>query len=818
MPRQSRRNAARLSFESLEPRAMLAADSGWAFALGGPVFEDDTAFSIGPDGYVYAAGNFSGTVDFDPGTGVVQHSGQGGNDAFVAKYTAQGGLAWARVFGAGGNDYIKDLEFDAAGNIYLTGHSSSATLQIGSTTLINQGSYDAILTKLDASGNFLWAHSVGSQGQDIAGDVTVSAAGDAYIVGSFRGTADFDPGEGMFVMTDAGGTGQGDAFVWKLDTNGNFQWARQLGNEHLDNGHRLDLGSDGHVYVAGTFRGTVDYGQPGNPLVLTSSSTDNADLFMVKLDEATGDAVWARHAAGPDHINAARLVADGAGSLYFAGGFIDTVTFGDGTPTLTSVGGTDTFLSKWNTDGNLLWAESVGGSGEDLVQTLALTPAGDPLVTFAFAGAADFDPGAGAAVLTSSGGLDGAALKLNADGTFGWVRQMSGPGSTEAHGIVQDSAGNVYVAGFFQNSVTLPTGHTLTRSGNGTFLMKLAFGEAATKFYVVDDAASNGTFEYDAAGATNGTYGLNGGNSAPRGAASTVAGDRVWVVDANRKVYVYDINGNLLGSWTAGTMASNATPEGIATNGTDVWIVDSKSDKVFKYAGAAGRLSGSQNAASSFNLNSGNTNAKDIVTNGASLWVVNDATTDKVFKYSVGGSLQGSWTISGAGSQPTGITIDPANVSDIWIVDNGTDRVYQFTGAASQTSGSQAAAASLALAAGNTNPQGIADPPPGIAAGEQQPIDNQPAALRAKQFEFEVTDRMHPGKAALPKTRATLWSRRDQALETWGSFNNDFAPLDVDRLGPTRCDQNTASLVSPADVSRVAIDIAFESAFAEVIL
>jgi hypothetical protein len=94
------------------------------------------------------------------------------------------------------------------------------------------------------------------------------------------------------------------------------------------------------------------------------------------------------------------------------------------------------------------------------------------------------------------------------------------------------------------------------------------------------------------------------------------------------------------------------------------------------------------------------------------LWVVNDSSTDKVFKYSLGGTLVGSWTISSANSKPTGLTIDPAKVSDIWIVDSGTDRVYQYTAAAGRTSGSQNAAASFALASGNTNPQGIADPPP----------------------------------------------------------------------------------------------------------
>jgi hypothetical protein len=246
-----------------------------------------------------------------------------------------------------------------------------------------------------------------------------------------------------------------------------------------------------------------------------------------------------------------------------------------------------------------------------------------------------------------------------------------------------------------------------------------------TKFYVVNDATANGTYEYQASGAANENYALNGGNAAPRGAASTVAGDKVWVVDANRKVYVYDTAGGLLGSWSAGSMSSSATPEGIATNGTDVWIVDSKSDKVFKYTGAASRLSGSQNASSSFNLNSGNRAPKDIVTDGSSLWVVNDASTDQVYKYSISGSLQGSWTIDSANRAPTGITIDPANVSHIWIVDSGTDRVYQYNAAASRTSGSQSAATSFALAAGNTNPQGIADPP-APAQASVPALDNAP--------------------------------------------------------------------------------------------
>jgi hypothetical protein len=290
---------------------------------------------------------------------------------------------------------------------------------------------------------------------------------------------------------------------------------------------------------------------------------------------------------------------------------------------------------------------------------------------------------------------------------------------------------------------------------------------APTKFYVVNDATQNATYEYDPVGGLVESYNLNSANSAPRGAASNLAGDKTWVIDANRRVYVYNASGALLGSWTAGTLATNATPEGIATNGTDIWIVDSRNDRVYRYAAAASRLSGSQNAASNFKLNSGNTNPKDLVTNGSSLWVVNDASTDRVYKYSISGSLQGSWSTSGAGSQPTGITIDPANVSHIWIVDSGTDRVYQFNGAAFRTSGSQSAAAYFALAAGNTNPQGIADPPPAGTLQHGSRTDSASWMAHAAAMPTHPQDRA-------PRTKSALHDAREHAFAAFDSERYDL--------------------------------------------
>jgi streptogramin lyase len=263
---------------------------------------------------------------------------------------------------------------------------------------------------------------------------------------------------------------------------------------------------------------------------------------------------------------------------------------------------------------------------------------------------------------------------------------------------------------FFVN-LSNPTGATIA---DGQGIGTITDDDGGVKFFVVDDASTDRNYRYGATGTGLGNSQLNTGSSPktgsnnPRGVASNLAGTTVWVADANSKVYVYEAAGSFLGSWTAGSVSQ---PEGITTNGTDLWIVDSQNDRVYRYANGAGRRGRSQDAASSFALAAGNTNPKGIVTDGTSFWVVDDGATDRVFKYTLAGAPLGSWTIDAQNASPTGLTLDPTAPSDIWIVDNGTDRVYRYAAAAGLTTGSLPATTSFALAAGNTNPQDIADPP-----------------------------------------------------------------------------------------------------------
>ena len=129
-----------------------------------------------------------------------------------------------------------------------------------------------------------------------------------------------------------------------------------------------------------------------------------------------------------------------------------------------------------------------------------------------------------------------------------------------------------------------------------------------TKFYVVDDSVDD-MFEYEADGTPVENYHLGSGNNSPRGVAADITGTTVWVIDNDDSVYVHDNAGNLLRSWRASGLSR---PEGIATDGTDVWIVDSGDDAIYQYSGAASRTSGSQAADAVFGLASGNTNPKGI--------------------------------------------------------------------------------------------------------------------------------------------------------------------------------------------------------------
>ncbi len=191
----------------------------WARSIGGlDSFDKGFSTAVDASGNVYTTGKFEGNVDFDPGVGTFTLSSAGSADIFISKLDAAGNLVWAKAMGGAYHDRGFSIAVDTSGNVYTTGRfegTADFDPGVGTFTLTSAGDFDIFISKLDATGNLVWAKAMGGTSGDAGYSIAVDASGQVYTTGYFNGTADFDPGVGTFTLTSAG---YRDIFVYKIST------------------------------------------------------------------------------------------------------------------------------------------------------------------------------------------------------------------------------------------------------------------------------------------------------------------------------------------------------------------------------------------------------------------------------------------------------------------------------------------------------------------------------------------------------------------------------------------------------------------------
>jgi hypothetical protein len=378
----------------------------WTKSVGAAASDVGYGITIDGSGNIYIAGHFESTVDFNPGPGTFNLTSAGIDDIFILKLDASGNFVWANRMGSTSNDVPYSITSDGSGNVYTTGYFIGTVdfdPGAGTYTLASAGGgYDIFIHKLDASGNFLWARSMGNTGTDYGQSIVSDAAGNVYTTGYFNGTVDFDPGAGTSNLISGGGP---DAFVQKLDASGNFVWAKSAGSSSNDYGYAIAMDGSGNVYVTGSFIGTVDF-DPG-PGTFTLTSAGSNEIYIQKLD-AGGNFVWAKKIGSTSSDVGNGITTDSFGDVYVAGEFTGTVDFdpGVGTYTIASVGSIDIFILKLDAGGNFLWSVAMGSTIGDRAQAINVDGSGIIYTTGVFYGTADFDIGPGVFNMTSLGNGD----------------------------------------------------------------------------------------------------------------------------------------------------------------------------------------------------------------------------------------------------------------------------------------------------------------------------------------------------------------------------------------------------------------------------
>lgn len=455
----------------------------WARTFGGTTQDKGLSIAVDAMGDVYTSGTFTGVVDMDPGPGVSNLTATGSADHFVQKLDAAGDFVWAVQFGgASALSFTGSaVAVDPSGHVLLAG-SFTNTVDFdpgpGTTNLTSAGNYDVFVVKLDGAGGLIWARSWGGasgNGDGLYG-LAVDAAGNVITVGTFWGSADFDPGPGSFNLTDAIG---GDMFVQKMDADGEFLWAKGFGGVLGSQPNSVQVDQAGNILVAGQFQGSVDFDPGAGNEVLVSAGV--YDAFIQKLD-AAGGFHWALRIGGSSTDTGNAIALDGSGNVLATGSFFGFVDLDPGVTadTLYSGGDVACYVLKLAADGSYQWGRSLGKVDTDAIMVDAdgvVFTSGD------FSQSVDVDPGAGTYFLDSEGNSDLFVQAMDASGTFLWAQQFGGSLEDMAGlATAQNASGDIFMTGPFQGTVDLDPGpgtnNIVTTGLRDVLVLKLGGGAA----------------------------------------------------------------------------------------------------------------------------------------------------------------------------------------------------------------------------------------------------------------------------------------------------------------------------------------------------
>lgn len=342
-------------------------------------------------------GTFIGPIDF--GGGIIE--GSNSETIFLTKLDADGNHMFSKKVAPTAWAFPLDMATDAQNNIFICGYFHGPA-DFGGGPLVSGNGNDAFLAKFDSNGNYVYALHLGAmQNQHVA----VDGVGNAVIVGGFSGTVDFGD-------TPLTASQSGDMFVARVSPTGKVLYAKNFGPginigssaimAYAPGDLSVAADSTGNVIIAGGYSGSISFGGS------TLTSMGNKDIFVAKLDPM-GEHVWSKSFGSAGDQVAGAVAVDAFGNPVMAGIFTGSLDFMGAGKFLFAGANQEVFATKLDTDGNVLWVAGSGGTSKKFDTGVAVSKAGDVLVSGSFLGPISF----GADSLPTMGHGDVYVARLN---------------------------------------------------------------------------------------------------------------------------------------------------------------------------------------------------------------------------------------------------------------------------------------------------------------------------------------------------------------------------------------------------------------------
>ncbi len=328
----------------------------WAIGIGSSGGDEGHGVAIANDGSIIVTGSFSGSVDFDPGSGATILVSRGGTDGFAARYSTDGNFLGAVQFGGTEDDAANVAAVRADGDVIVAGSFRNiATFgsALAPVLLTSAGDTDFFLARLAPTLGLQWAVRGGGTGADNIppNSIVLESSGLIDVAGNFTGSADLDPSANAVLVVSQGA---GDVFLAQYASTGAFiGLAREFGGAGNDAVSVLARDASGNLYVGGSFQGAVDFDPgPGVQIITGLGTAGAADAFIASFSSAIS-LRWvvpvSAVIAGDFNFaitSGAAIASDG--TLWAVGRFFGQVDFDPSTTAvfLSSLGDADQFVTR----------------------------------------------------------------------------------------------------------------------------------------------------------------------------------------------------------------------------------------------------------------------------------------------------------------------------------------------------------------------------------------------------------------------------------------------------------------------------------------
>ncbi|MFH1729518.1 MAG: hypothetical protein ABIA04_14000 [Pseudomonadota bacterium] len=394
----------------------------WTITIGGNGTDLASSSIIDSENNLYIAGYYTYNVDFDYGDDEDEHVADlsiAYQELFVTKITAAGEYGWTKTVDGGVYSKVYSMAIDDNDNIFIAG-AYAGTINFNPSGIedshTSEAELDGFLMKLESDGSYAYTKTFSCSGNLIARSVNVDTSGNAYISGEFEKTADFDFTESTDELSSRGDSK--DIFISKINSNGTYAWTTKRGGNYDEVAYSIAINSENDIIAAGMMENEEE--DAGDYIFLLKISSDGNFNWMTTYDgtfcnqpdslsidsrdniylAVVGQMIMKLNSDGDKLIEITLI--DGGGmsvaidnedNIYITGYFTEEHTFYDGEEedVHTSLGASDIFITKYNSDLEYLWTESIGSTGIDSPQSISVDANKNLYVVGGFYGTIDFD-------------------------------------------------------------------------------------------------------------------------------------------------------------------------------------------------------------------------------------------------------------------------------------------------------------------------------------------------------------------------------------------------------------------------------------------